>query len=56
MFSDVRSAYRFLRRHGDEVVQVIVLVKGDEADGAWKGAMRSNYGALVLSGVILLQE
>ncbi len=55
LFRNVNSALRFLRRHGDKVVQVVVVVRGGRDSPAWKGAVKSNYGAQVLSGLILLE-
>ena len=55
LFRDVEKARRFMRRHRDEIVQVIVVGRDGGNDG-WKGAIKSHYGAVVLSGLILLQE
>ena len=56
LFSDISAALRFIRRHRDRVIHVIVLVDEDLDNAGWKGAIRKHYGALVLSGLILLQE
>ena len=61
LFRDKRAAERFLRRHRDKVVQVPVIVEEDNnenifGEAGWRGAVKSKYGAVVLSGLILLQE
>ena len=58
LFSDTNTALRFIRRHRDKVVQVLVIVEEDEGinETRWRGAIKKNYDALVLSGLILLQE
>ncbi len=58
LFHNPGAALKFIKRHRDQVIQVIIVVKdkGSGNNGSWKGAVKSNYGAVVLSGLILLQE
>ena len=58
LFRDTSTALRFIRRHGDKVVQIIIVVDedGGGSSGSWKGAIKRNYNAIVLSGLIVLQE
>ena len=56
MFSDPVKAQRFIRRYRDRVLRVIVILDGGDESGAWKGAMKTNYDAVVVGGLILLQD
>ena len=53
LFSDKRAAERFLRRRRDRV-QVLAIVEDDEGinEARWRGAIKKNCNALVLSGLI----
>jgi len=54
-FRDTVVAEKYLRRHRDQVILIILVVyENGEKDGGWEGAMKRHYGALVLSGLILL--
>jgi len=57
LFRDTSAALRFIRRHRDKVVQVLVIVDEDGKDPRkWKASIEGHYRAVVLSGLLLLSQ
>jgi len=55
LFNDYSTALKFIRRHRDKIVNVIVVVNEDGKEPSkWKAAIKSNYNVTVASGMIIL--